>query len=313
MKKKATSSVPSSTGYDSNITSFVDPYGDEDIDPVIYYAGKGYIRKKNVETVLFIGIDSFGEAQEREGNSNNDQADVLMLTVIDHENKSFKVLQINRDTMTEIPMIGTAGDRIGKEISQIALSHTYGSGLKDSCEYTAEAVSTLLLEEKVDHYVSLKLDCIAIINKSVGGVTVKIPYDMTVVDPAMKEGAEIKLNDAQAEGFVRARKTLENSTNISRMARQETYLSVWKELAKKKMNADAGFALNLIGDLGDFMITDMDLNKLSNMATDLSEYKYEGMVKIDGENRMGTSFLEFYCNDASLKQAVLDLFYNEKT
>ena len=110
MKKKATSSVPSSTGYDPNITSFVDPYGEEDIDPVIYYAGKGYIRKKNVETVLFIGIDSFGEAQEREGNSNNDQADVLMLAVIDHQNKSFKVLQINRDTMTLIPLIGTAGD-----------------------------------------------------------------------------------------------------------------------------------------------------------------------------------------------------------
>ena len=203
MKKKATESSPSSA---SAGTSFTDPYGEENIDPVIYFAGKGYIRKKNVESVLFLGIDSFGEAQKREGNSNNDQADVLMLVVIDHESKTYNVLQINRDTMTAIPLIGTNGDNLGVVVSQIALSHTYGSGLKDSCEYTAEAVQMLLLNEKVDHYVSLKLDSIAILNNSVGGVKVKIPYDMTVLDPAMKEGAEINLNAQQAEYFVRLRK-----------------------------------------------------------------------------------------------------------
>jgi len=311
MKKKMTeesSSASSPIG-----TTTVDPYGEEDIDPVIYFAGKGYVRKKKVESVLFLGIDSFGEAQEREGNSNNDQADVLMLVVIDHDSETYNVLQINRDTMTTIPLIGTTGDRLGVIVSQIALSHTYGSGLKDSCEYTAEAVQNLLLDEKVDHYVSLKLDSIAILNDSVGGVKVKIPYDMTVMDPAMTEGAEINLNAKQAEYFVRARKALsnENATNISRMERQTTYLNAWKAKAKEKMNNDAGFALNLIGDLGDYMITDMDLGKLSELASELAEYEYKGMLKIEGENRQG-EFMEFYCDDASLKQTVLDLFYNEK-
>ena len=123
MKKKATESSPSST---SMGTSYSDPYGEENIDPVIYFAGKGYSRKKKIESVLFLGIDSYGEAVEREGNSNNDQADVLMLVVIDHENKSYNVLQINRDTITAIPMIGTTGDRLGTTLAQIALSHTYG-------------------------------------------------------------------------------------------------------------------------------------------------------------------------------------------
>ena len=310
MKKRMeqdSSSVPSSTGG----LPTTDPYGDENIDPVIYYAGKSYVKKKKIDSVLFLGIDSEGEAQAREGNSNNDQADVLMLVVIDHDNKSYNVLQINRDTITEIPLIGTAGDRLGTIPAQIALSHTYGSGLKDSCEYTSEAVSTLLLDEKVDHYISLKLDSIAIINDSVGGVPVTIPYDMTVIDPAMKEGAKITLNATQAEGFVRARKTLANSTNISRMARQETYLSEWKTLAKQKMNEDVGFAINLIGDLGDYMITDMDLNKLSDLSGYLADYEYKGMLKIEGESRQGERFMEFYCNDASLKQAVLDLFYDQ--
>ena len=311
MKKKATSS---SVSTDPNGSfSYNDPYGEEDIDPVIYYAGKGYVKKKNIDSVLFIGIDSFGEAQEREGNSNNDQADVLMLVVIDHDKKEYSVLQINRDTVTEIPMIGTNGDRLGTVPAQIALSHTYGSGLQDSCGYTVEAVQTLLMDEQVEHYISLKLDSIAILNDSVGGVEVTIPYDMTVCDPAMTEGATLKLTSQQAEYFVRARTELENNaTNISRMARQETYLSAWKTKAKPLIDSDPGFAINLIGDLGDYMITDMDLGALSELSTYLADYTYTGMIKIDGENRQGESFLEFYCDDASLKQAVLDLFYNEQ-
>lgn len=309
MKKrmeKDSSFVPSSMGS----LPTTDPYGEEDIDPVIYYDGKGYTRKKKVESTLFLGIDSYGEAQEREGNSNNDQADVLMLVVVDHENKSYSVLQINRDTVTTIPLIGTTGDRLGETLAQIALSHTYGSGLNDSCEYTVEAVQHLILDEKVDHYISLKLDSIKIINDSVGGVKVKIPCDMTMLDPSMKEGATLILNNKQAEYFVRARSELENSTNISRMARQETYLKEWKSRAKQKMNEDIGFALNLIGDLGDYMITDMDLSKLSDLSSYLADYEYKGMIKIEGENRQGERFMEFYCNDTSLKQAVLDLFYD---
>ena len=87
--------------------------------------------------------------------------------------------------------------------------------------------------------------------------------------------------------------------------------SAWKTLAKQKMNEDVGFAINLIGDLGDYMITDMDLNKLSDLSGYLADYEYKGILKIEGESRQGERFMEFYCNDASLKQAVLDLFYDQ--
>ncbi|MBP5187361.1 MAG: LCP family protein [Clostridiales bacterium] len=306
MKKKATSSSSSPIG------SYYDPYGEEDIDPVIYFAGKAYTRKKNIDSILILGIDSYGEAQEREGNNNNDQADVLMVLVVDHKAKTYQVLQVNRDTITEIPLIGTTGDRLGTVPAQIALSHTYGSGLEDSCEYSVEAMETLLMGEDIQHYISLKLDCVAILNRSVGGVEVKIPYDMTMVDPDMKDGATIKLNDKQAEGFVRARQSLENSTNVSRMERQTTYLSAWKDLAKKKMDADATYAINLIGDLGDYMITDMNLDELSKLSSYLADYDYLGMIKIKGENRVGERYMEFYCDDTSLKEAVITLFYDEK-
>ncbi|MBR5975032.1 MAG: LCP family protein [Clostridiales bacterium] len=310
IKKKEISSVSSST----EGTPFFDPYADEDQDPVIYYAGKAYTHKKNIETVLFMGIDSYGEAQEMEGHRNHDQVDVLMLAVINHDTKQYQVLQVNRDTMTEIPMIGSTGDRIGTIPAQIALSHTYGSGLQDSSEYTCEALTNLLMGEEVKHYITLKLDSIAIINHSVGGVEVTIPYDMTAYDETMTEGATILLSDKQAETFIRARRDLDDDKAINsvRMERQQTYLDHWKKKAKEKLNQDAGFALELILDLGDYMLTDYDLNSLSKLSDYLANYEYLGMTKIEGTYQMGEEFLEFYCDDTSLKDAVISLYYEEK-
>lgn len=309
MKKQATSTTPSSSS-----ETFVDPYASEEVDPVIYFGGQAYTRKKNIETVLFMGIDSYGEAEEREAYRNNDQVDVLMLAVIDHNTKTYRVLQVNRDSITQIPQIGSTGQRNGTIPAQISLSHTYGSGLQDSSGYTCEALSYLLMGEEVQHYVTLKLDSIAIINHSVGGVEVTIPYDMTVVDPAFTEGAKILLDDKQAELFVRSRTELveDKATNIVRMERQHTYLDLWKKKAKAKLNEDAGFALELILNLGDYMLTDYDINGLSSLSGYLADYEYLGMIKIEGTTQMGPSFLEFYCDDTSLKQAVITLYYDEK-
>lgn len=303
-KEDEATSAPSS--------SWENPYETEDIDPVIYFDGKPYVHKKNLETFLFMGIDKYGESEEVTGYRNHEQVDVLMLCIVDHDEKTYQVLQINRDTYTKIPHIGATGERIGEVDAQIALAHTYGTGQKDSCEYTAEAVSMLLMDEKVDHYISLKLDSIAILNKSVGGVEVTIPVDMTMVDPEMQKDKTMVLSDKQAEFFVRSRGKLEDDTNVSRMTRQDTYLHAWRQKAKQKMNADAGFALDLIADLSYFMVADQDLNGLSKLSGYLADYEYLGKIKIDGETKNGQEFLEFYPDQEALKKTVMDLFYEEK-
>ena len=296
----------------SDISSYLDNYADEDIDPVIYYGGKGYKEKKNVESFLVIGIDSFGEPSKADSYINNDQADVLMLVVVDHDAKQYSILQINRDTMAEITMIGATGDNLGTGVAQIAFSHTYGSGLNDSCEYTVQAVSTLLMDSEIDHYMSLSMDSIQVINHSVGGVTVKIPYDMTSKDPAFTEGAVVTLDDRQAELFVRSRQGLDEPTNISRMDRQLIYLSAWQEQVSNKINSDAGFAMDFISELSEYMVTDMDLSKLSNLASYLSEYQNMGVIKLDGDSMEGELYMEFYAYETSIKEAILSLYYNEE-
>lgn len=294
-------------------SSWEDPYETEDIDPVIYYGGKPYVHKKNIETVLFMGLDVYGESEEATGYRNHEQVDVLMLCVIDHDAKTYQVLQINRDTFTKIPQFSATGDRIGNTDAQIALSHTYGSGQKDSCGYTCEAVSMFLMDEEIDHYISLKLDSIAILNRSVGGVEVTIPVDMTVEDPQFTKGATILLDDKQAERFVRSRMKLEDDLNSSRMERQDAYLHAWRIKAKQKLAEDSTFALDLIADLSYYMVADQELNGLSKLSGYLADYEYLGMLKIEGETKDGTEFREFYPDEASLKDAVMTLFYEEKS
>ena len=303
-KEDEAASAPSS--------SWENPYDDEEIDPVVYFSGKPYVHKKNLETVLFMGIDTEGEVKAEEGYRNHQQVDVLMLCVIDHEAKNYQVIQINRDTITRIRTIDTTGDRLGTIDTQIALAHTYGSGMEDSCEYTCEAVSMLLLNEEIDHYVSLNMSSIAILNKSVGGIEVTVPVDMTSVDPALIKGTTLRLNDEQAEHFIRSRMALEDDRNSSRMERQEAYLHAWRLKAKEKMNADAAFALDLIADLSYYMVADQNLNGLSTLSGYLADYDYLGKVSIEGETKMGEVYREFYPNQDDLKQLVMSVFYEEK-
>ncbi|MGN1308036.1 MAG: hypothetical protein ACI4V3_10245, partial [Faecousia sp.] len=111
----------------------------------IYYNGRQYLLNDNLTTLLIMGIDDF-ELTESNTYRNTSQADFLLLAVFDHESKTCSLLQINRDTMADIPVLGALGDHIGLTTGQIALAHTYGSGLEDSCENTVDAVSRLLYD-----------------------------------------------------------------------------------------------------------------------------------------------------------------------
>ena len=48
-------------------------------------------------------------------------------------------IQLNRDTMTEIQILGVNGEPAVTMTGQLALAHTYGSGEEDSCENTVLA------------------------------------------------------------------------------------------------------------------------------------------------------------------------------
>ena len=75
------------------------------------------------------------------------QADFLLLIVIDAPDKKVSMLQIDRDTITDVETLGVLGNVIGTRKLQIALSHSYGKTPQDNCAYTVKTVSNLLQGE----------------------------------------------------------------------------------------------------------------------------------------------------------------------
>ena len=182
------------------------------------YQGEEVSLKKHIQTVLLIGTDNEGnESTVPEGFTafyNYNQADFIMLLVVDQDLKRIEMLQINRDTMTDVPWLDVIGNYGGTNFEQLCLSYNSGSGGIDSCQNTVDAVSGLLFNAPIQGFIQIPMTALPMINDLVGGVTVFVEEDMTAVDPAFVQGATVRLKGSQAERFVRARMALENDTNL---------------------------------------------------------------------------------------------------
>ena len=278
-------------------------------EPQKVYEGATYRLKDRVETLLLLGLDVY-EGESLDSFANDKQADFLLLLVMDNATGVCKAIHINRDTMAQMDVLGVAGDRIATVQKQIALSHTYGNGREVSCRNTANAVSRLLGVE-IDHYLSVTMDAVAVLNDLVGGVPVEVLDDLTSIDPALMQGATVTLTGPQALTYVRSRYGLEDPTNIQRMKRQKQYLESLYDRARQCMAADDAFVSQTALTLADYMVSDCSGNKLESMLSRFAENRLEIIHSPDGESVAGEQFMEFYPDAASLERIVIDCFYEK--
>lgn len=283
---------------------------DEDEPLTVNYDGQWYRLNDRLETVLVMGLDKFTEQISTEqALTNHQQADFLLLMILDKEKKTCTPLHINRDTMAEIHRLGLNGESTGSFFGQLALAHTYGSGQKDSCRNTVKAVSDFLYEVPVNYYISLTMDAVGVLNDLVGGVTVTVMDDFSGIDDSLVYGQEVTLKGAQALTYVRARSGLQDSTNIHRMERQRQYLQALFEQCAAKVRSDDLFLVDAMVAIGDAMVTDCTDTKLQDFFEKLSDYQIASIQTIQGESVLGEQFMEFYADEAALKKQVIDLFF----
>ncbi len=275
----------------------------------IYYNGAYYVLNENLSTLLILGIDDF-EVTESDTYRNSSQADLVLVAVFDEENKTCTLLHLNRDTMTNVSVLDALGHDVGVTYEQLALAHTYGRGLEDSCENTVNTVSSLLYGVEIDNYISLTMDAVSILNDAVGGVTVTIEDDFTGVDDTLVQGETVTLMGEHALNFVRARYSMtDDSSNLARMERQKTYMVALTSALKSAASEDAAFLLETYTAIADYVVTDCDINAMADYGTRLSEYSLTDIVSPDGEAIKGEVYMEYYVDETALQQLVVDLFY----
>lgn len=268
-----------------------------------------YKLNKNIETVLVMGLDKFSEEVDSSSYDNDQQADFLMLFVLDNQNKTCKAIHINRDTMVEMDVLGVAGQKVGTTTQQIALSHTYGNGQNVSCRNTTKAVSNLLDGIDVTHYLSVTMDAVPVFNDLVGGVTVEVLDDFTGIDDTLVKGEKVTLMGDKALTYVRNRYGLEDSTNSNRMIRQKQYIEELYRITREKTKSDENFVLTAWQELSQYAVSDCYEQDLLQIYEKISGYEYLGTINIEGKSLVGESFMEFYPDEEKLEKLVLEMFY----
>ena len=281
-------------------------------DDMFEYNGIEYRLKTNLETFLIMGLDQFQDSVSSDSYNNDQQADFLMLFVFDNDTKQCTAIHINRDTMAKVNILGVAGNKVDTVTKQIALAHTYGNGKEVSCRNVADAASSLLLGMKINHYMSLTMDAVSVFNDSLGGVEVEVLDDFSEIDSALVRGENVTLMGEQALLYIRERKDLEDSSNLSRMARQRQYLQALYEKARSGMAGDEEFIVKTSLKLSDYTVSNCSLSQLQSLAKKMSEYNFLGFREIEGEALVGTKFMEFYPDEESVAKIVVDLFYEAK-
>ena len=275
---------------------------------ITYYNGTAYAKKEDLETVLLLGVDKF-EGETPEGYLNNQQADFLLLLVMDKQHETCTPIQLNRDTMTQIQILGVTGEPAGTMTGQLALAHTYGSGEEDSCENTVLAVENLLYGVGIDHYVSLTMDGVALLNDLVGGVTVEVLDDFSGIDDSLVQGKTVTLQGQQALTYVRSRGGLEDSSNLHRMERQRQYLAALQQQLKQASQQNSSFTLDALLQLNEYMVSDCTVDQLSDLGNSMATYQVGDILTTPGDAQEGEEFMEFTVDESALQQFVMDVFY----
>lgn len=283
-------------------------------EPTISYGSKEYAKKRNLTTILFMGVDKSSAAQEGSAANfrNGGQADYLLLMVIDPQDKTVTQLHIDRDTMTEITVLGVLGNVAGTRRAQVCLSHGFGDGQVQSCMFTVEAVQRLLYGIDIDFYIAMNLDGIPVANDAIGGVEVLIEDDFTALDATMKKGEVVRLVGDQAELYVRSRMSVGDGTNSARMKRQQTYMSALMEKLSRDMAKNPNIAGDIFDALDGYLISNMKRGRMINEANKAIGYAKQPVVGVPGEHIVGTEgFVEYIADEKALEALVIDIFYRE--
>ncbi len=276
----------------------------------IEYNGKTYSPRSRLTTTLVIGLDR--DALDENEASNSAMADFLALLVFDEKNNQCTVIQINRDTMMEVPVIGVLGDKAGTTYKQIASAHSYGTGRDDSCRNTADAVSSLFYGVHIDNYISVTLEAVPVINDIVGGVSVEIKEDFSSVDDSLVMGETVVLKGEQALTYVRARAGVGDQSNVSRMERQREYMSSFADSLTSAVERDPDVIDELLDATDKYVVTDCTLTERAELCQFVSTYSFDEIIIPKGESKVGKVYMEHFVDEDALIDLVLDIFYEEE-
>lgn len=271
-------------------------------DLYVTYQGKQYEYNHNLKNILFIGVDKLDEFTEQQVGKGG-QSDALILLSTNKEDKTTTLLEISRDSMTDVKTYDLNGEYLGKERAQITIQYAYGDGEAESCQLTKEAVSNLLYEIPISSYLALSIEGVKELTDAVGGVQITVPEDYTEINPLFEKGATLVLNGEQAEQYVRKRDIDKTGSNNERMERQSQFIEA---LVYQLQGKDTSWYRQIFKEIEEYVVTDMSIDEMER----LSGYEMKKPIEVvPGEVQAGEKHDEFIVDNQKLQEMIIKLFY----
>ena len=280
---------------------------------IVEWNGNRYRKKPALTLILLAGIDKDGtEAPSpRISYRNGGQADFLMLLAIDHGEKQIHQLQIDRDTMTEVTILGVYGNETGTRELQICLAHSFGAMPEDNARYTVRAVRALLNDLEINGYYMVNYSAVPVLTDLLDGVPVTVEEDMTTVNPEWYKGHTITLAGSDAETFVRTRQTVGRGTNAERMNRQAIYMRGVITKLRGKISEDTDFVSRFVSAFHSIAVTDLTDMTLLEEINKARTYEVLPVDHLPGRYEQDDSgFTAFYPDDGSVTAWIMNNLYS---
>ena len=295
----------------------VTPGGTEQLDSyTVLHDGKYYRYKEHMVNLLLIGVDSDNKPAAPLPYGSDNQADVILVAALDTDANKMTLISVSRDTMCDIGVPDDTGEISGVAHTQLALSFSNGDGLYESCRLCREAVSQLFYGLQFDGCAAFYMGGIGRLNDAVGGVTVNVldDYPFTNVPGGwnMYPGQNVTLTGQQARLYIQCRRG-DATGNEDRMQRQKQYMLALIGQAKARVASSPASVLPLYNAVSDYVLTDLDLGKLTYLATQAAGMSFSGdMLRVTGQAALGDgNRVELTVDQEALYDLILDVFYDE--
>lgn len=278
----------------------------------IEYNGVKYRYNDNITSILCMGIDkdTFSNDKQHtlEGqNASGGDADSIFLVTMDLSTGDTKLVNISRDTMTDIKITSQSGRFIKTEQAQLSLAYAYGDGGDVSCQNALTAVRNLFYGTPINSYLALDMQGIGYINDAIGGVTVVSPETID----SFVEGKTYNLQGTMAQAFVRSRSHATVEGNSLRMQRQKVYLESFAQKLLAQTRSNLSTPVDLFNSAKPYIVSNINTDKIAYLAVNAVRGGYSGfeIKNVPGEVKAGKKYAEFYVNEDEFFEMFLDIFY----
>ena len=231
----------------------------------------------DTQRVLLISLTDYQIPDVLTTQRNDRQADFMMLITVDADSEKASAIQIDPCLPVDFQPQG-AGTAETMPLGEI---FTYGSGGSDSNLSLLTAISKLMDNVKIDHYITFDSDAVSIAADMLGGVTVDVTDSFPEEYTQLSKGGSVCLNGDSADVYFNYIAP-DEADNSSHMRRQRDFIKAsYAPFAAN--SAQEEFVTQLFMKMGEKMDTDLTLSQAIKMMETLRAYELDDDIRVVAE------------------------------